>query len=411
MAEVKVGRVRIGWQGAWDNATAYNALDAVDYQGSSYVARQDVPAGTIPGTDPAYWALMAEKGDTGDKGDMPAYEWGDGTTQPTSALRFQNPDGTWGPWVDLEGPVGPQGPTGETPAHEWGDGTTAPTSSLRFENPDNSWGPWVDLKGPQGPEGPPGTADWADLQNKPQTAIRWPDTTEVVGLIDALAAKLDATAQATDSDKLDGYHATDFVLAADGAGGVPAGVICMWSGAITSIPSGWALCDGLNGTPDLRGRFIVGAGNAYAVGDTGGAYGVRLTENEIPSHSHTMQSAGAHAHTGSTSSSGYHSHSGSTSTNGYHNHNLVIAPYGGDHNTMGIRDDNSGAVGVRAHSNYIHASGNHSHSLSINGNGWHTHSLSTDSGGAHTHTIDAAGGGAAHENRPPYYALAYIMKL
>lgn len=49
----------------------------------------------------------------------------------------------------------------------------------------------------------------------------------------------------------------------------PSGGIIMWSGAVNDIPVGWALCDGSNGTPDLRDRFIVGAGGAYSVGDTG----------------------------------------------------------------------------------------------------------------------------------------------
>ena len=56
------------------------------------------------------------------------------------------------------------------------------------------------------------------------------------------------------------------------AAAVPAGVIALWHGLASAIPAGWALCDGQNGTPDLRGRFVVGAGGeAYAVGDTGGA--------------------------------------------------------------------------------------------------------------------------------------------
>jgi len=54
------------------------------------------------------------------------------------------------------------------------------------------------------------------------------------------------------------------------AGGVPTGGIIMWSGSIANIPSGFALCDGTNGTPDLTDRFVVGAGGSEAVGDTGG---------------------------------------------------------------------------------------------------------------------------------------------
>ncbi len=53
----------------------------------------------------------------------------------------------------------------------------------------------------------------------------------------------------------------------------PRGMILMWSGSITEIPRGWALCDGTNGTPDLRGKFIQGAnpGAGQAMGATGGA--------------------------------------------------------------------------------------------------------------------------------------------
>lgn len=46
------------------------------------------------------------------------------------------------------------------------------------------------------------------------------------------------------------------------------GLICIWSGAIVDIPAGWALCDGNNGTPDLRNKLVIGAGDTYAVDDT-----------------------------------------------------------------------------------------------------------------------------------------------
>ena len=55
------------------------------------------------------------------------------------------------------------------------------------------------------------------------------------------------------------------------AAAVPSGTICLWSGAVTSIPAGWTLCNGSSGTPDLRGRFLIGAGGDYNVGSTGGA--------------------------------------------------------------------------------------------------------------------------------------------
>ena len=63
---------------------------------------------------------------------------------------------------------------------------------------------------------------------------------------------------------------------------IPSGVILMWSGSIATIPSGWLLCDGTNSTPDLRNRFIVGAGSTYSVADTGGS-----ADAIVVSHTHT----------------------------------------------------------------------------------------------------------------------------
>jgi hypothetical protein len=62
---------------------------------------------------------------------------------------------------------------------------------------------------------------------------------------------------------------------------VTKGIICMWSGAVDAVPWGWALCDGTNGTPDLRDRFIVGAGSTYAKGATGGATSVNLAHTHL----------------------------------------------------------------------------------------------------------------------------------
>jgi len=68
---------------------------------------------------------------------------------------------------------------------------------------------------------------------------------------------------------------------------IPAGLISMWSGSIGSIPSGWYLCDGSNGTPNLTDRFIIGAGSSYAVNGTGGVASVTLTTSNMPAHTHT----------------------------------------------------------------------------------------------------------------------------
>jgi len=123
------------------------------------------------------------------------------------------------------------------------------------------------------------------------------------------------------------------------AAGVPSGVITMWSGSSTNVPSGWTLCDGSDGTPDLRDRFIVGTGGSYTSGDTGGAESVSLSEAEMPSH----------------------------------DHNVPAKEY----------DDTSGDLS----------------------------SAKTDtSGSSYDIGTSSAGGDQAHENRPPFYALAFIMK-
>ena len=72
------------------------------------------------------------------------------------------------------------------------------------------------------------------------------------------------------------------------------GMIMMWSGSIVSIPTGWLICDGTNSTPDLRDRFVVGAGTTYAVNATGGS-----ANAVVPSHTHTATDSG-HTHLYST---------------------------------------------------------------------------------------------------------------
>lgn len=68
---------------------------------------------------------------------------------------------------------------------------------------------------------------------------------------------------------------------------VPSGIICAWAGSSSDIPSGWCLCDGTNGTPDLQDKFVLGSGTTHSVGETGGSEEVTLTEAQMPSHKHT----------------------------------------------------------------------------------------------------------------------------
>lgn len=151
---------------------------------------------------------------------------------------------------------------------------------------------------------------------------------------------------------------------------IPSGVIVMWSGSIASIPSGWYLCNGSNGTPDLRNKFVIGAFQ-----DNSGVANTTIT--------------GSNTLTGGSKDSVVVSHS-HTATQASHSHNVlstrdnsqVYAPQGG---TVG---------GV---SNYI-PSGSSS-----------DHSLITDTK-TPTITVASTGDSGTNANLPPYYALAFIMK-
>jgi microcystin-dependent protein len=202
---------------------------------------------------------------------------------------------------------------------------------------------------------------------------------------------------------------------------IPLYGIIMWSGAVSAIPSNWALCDGTNGTPNLTGKFIVhadaDASGTYNVGQTGGSNSVTLAEGELPSHLHTagtlaLSASGVHAHNTQVANSGNHGHNAGTNAGGAHRHNASynIERYGvnGPNNKTG-RDGGSSAT------NGINNVGNHNHGVNIGGGGDHSHTVTIANSSNHTHTASgstgATGSGTAHENRPPYYALAYIMRL
>ena len=154
----------------------------------------------------------------------------------------------------------------------------------------------------------------------------------------------------------------------------------MYTGS--TAPSGWAICNGQNGTPDLRNRFIVGAGNSYNVGVTGGFDSVSLSESQIPSHTHSFSGSGSHSH-------GINDPS--------HTHNLLY-----DHGSFG---GSSGAVTPRSGNTPVTPGISGRVSSSTTGISVNSQSvtISGNTGGT--------GGGQAHENRPPYYALMFIMKL
>jgi len=136
---------------------------------------------------------------------------------------------------------------------------------------------------------------------------------------------------------------------------VPSGGIILWSGSTGSVPSGWYLCDGTNGTPDLRNSFIVGAGNTYAVGATGGT-----ADAIVVSHTHTATS---------------------TVTDPGHNHTLATTTGG-----LGGQDQPTRALAGSANT------------------GTSTTGITVAT------SVATAGTSGTGQNLPPYYALAYIQK-
>jgi len=111
---------------------------------------------------------------------------------------------------------------------------------------------------------------------------------------------------------------------------IPAGLISMWSGSIGSIPSGWYLCDGSNGTPNLTDRFIIGAGSTYAVNGTGGVSSITLTTNNMPAHTHTATVTDpGHLHSDTGTQQGFGSTSGPDSNQAWSGtHNTATATTG-----------------------------------------------------------------------------------
>ena len=150
------------------------------------------------------------------------------------------------------------------------------------------------------------------------------------------------------------------------AGAIPSGGIIIWSGSSASIPSGWVLCNGSNSTPDLRDRFVVGAGSTYSVGGTGGS---------------------ANAITVS------HTHTATTASDGTHNHDVVGTKSDG-YTIYGA--DKFYTVSSSGPAQYVDTI----KSTGIANAGSHTHSI----------TVASAGSSGTNANLPPYYALCYIMK-
>ena len=163
---------------------------------------------------------------------------------------------------------------------------------------------------------------------------------------------------------------------------IPTGVITMWYGSIASIPVGWYLCNGANGTPNLQDRFIVGAGSIYAVNATGGSADASLVAHDhLATSTFTGAALGNHTHT-ATDSGHVHSYSLPNSANPQSGSStLCLYP------SFSLSSTTVGKANISVTSN----------------------SAGTPSGTVST-TVDFMGQDATGRNLPPYYALAYIMK-
>ncbi len=181
-----------------------------------------------------------------------------------------------------------------------------------------------------------------------------------------------------------GISAADYGLNATGNGPVPKGGIIMWSG--TTPPTGWALCDGSFGRPDLRGRFVVGfdagngaynqPGNISAGGATQGTMGgtatVQLTaaQSALPDHVHSI----SHGHVVNDPG---------------HSHGILTGRNGGNGEITKMDADNPATKTTNTAKTGVTVAGH-----------------AGNSGSASKPLADEA-----HENRPPFYVLAYIIKL
>jgi hypothetical protein len=204
------------------------------------------------------------------------------------------------------------------------------------------------------------------------------------GLVE-LATEAEATAGADQARAV-----TPAALSAALSALLPRGIICMWSGSINQVPPGWRLCDGQDGTPDLRDRFVLGAGARYAAGAMGGTTSVisgqagahghaitvhpyALTEREMPIHQHEYSVYNPPVADLLPRELSSHQHEFET----HHEYQVDSQARSGGLTTPGL----TGAKG---------------------GSQPHTHGASSAAVGAHAHSVDLI---------PPYYALAYLMKL
>jgi hypothetical protein len=222
-------------------------------------------------------------------------------------------------------------------------------------------------------------------------------------------------------------------LAADPEINFVTGMIMLWSGALSSIGVGslakWHLCDGSAGTPDLRDRFIIGAGNkvpgtknpsASADTNSTGSHlhvntGTALTVAQMPSHRHPFSGSGSgsgvtdtepgHGHP-TRMSVGNQSSAQAATTGGLMMWTEGVASYPAHTGAAGnAAGDQIGIAGAHAHAVTVSNIGVSGDTSLVGSGTSHTHAMSN--AGTHAHTVSSA----ELRDALPYYALAYIMKI
>lgn len=167
--------------------------------------------------------------------------------------------------------------------------------------------------------------------------------------------------------------------------------------------------------PDVRDRFLAASGGSLSHGSTGGAAQRTLTQNELPSHSHTVtvQQHAGHGHSlsvsGSTNSAGSHTHSGSTDSAGSHSghnsgsRNVASALQGSQDFFFSVANTTQNSNGGHTHGMDLNSAGGHTHTVSVDGDVGQSAAMS------HTATAGNAGNGQAFDQRPPWVAVSVLI--
>jgi microcystin-dependent protein len=278
--------------------------------------------------------------------------WIDTSTTPAIKKNWDVNSSTWIPLTQVGTVAGDNWGTQvvQTDSTLQGDGTTA--SPLKIAQQAATSGQFLKWNG----------TTWAPA-NGPAAGLSSVAVTARLSGNGTVGQPLDLGQQSATVGQVLTWNGTNWVPGTPVFNGFVRGMILMWSGDPGQVPTGWNLCDSSNGTPDLRGRFVVSYnpadGDYSNIGDTGGTKTVQLTANQNGQHTHGVNDPG-------------------------HNHSVSLGT-----------DSKGGSAGVNVLS-----------TQNIKGL-YPTNTASAPTG----ISIQNSGAGDPHENRPPYYVLAYIMKL